>query len=200
MANQDQTGVTLFRLLNSPQDPTAWSAFVDRYGRKILFWCRRWGLQEADAENVAQEVLAKLALKLHAYDPYRGRFRAWLKTLAHHAWDDYLESQRRPGAGSGDTRVLEKIQSIEARDDLTATLGEAFDLEILERAMANVQSRVDERTWEVFRLVAIEGLKGAQAAERPGMKVATVFVARSRVQQMIQQEIQELEMPRVEES
>lgn len=123
----DCTGRRLRDLLNSLDDPEAWRRFVDRYGKKVLLWRRRWGLQQADAENVTQEVLTKLAGRLNTYDPAEGRFRPWLKTVAHHAWCDYLESQRRPGGGTGDSVVLEKIQSLQARDDLASTLEGAFD-------------------------------------------------------------------------
>ena len=63
---------------------------------------RKHGLQEADAQDVTQNVLLKLARKLRefSYDPSRS-FRAWLKTLTHHAWSDFLESQQRAGLGSG---------------------------------------------------------------------------------------------------
>jgi RNA polymerase sigma-70 factor (ECF subfamily) len=44
----------------SAHDQAAWSGFVARYGPKILHWCRRWRLQEADAEDVTQDVLLKL--------------------------------------------------------------------------------------------------------------------------------------------
>ena len=38
---------------------------------KIYSWCRAWRLQDADAQDVTQAVLAKLAVRLRrfAYDP-----------------------------------------------------------------------------------------------------------------------------------
>ena len=78
------TSVTLLtQLRQAPSDQAAWGVFVERYGRHIYRWCREWKLQDADAEDVTQEILAKLARKLHAfaYDPSRS-FRGWLKTLA----------------------------------------------------------------------------------------------------------------------
>ena len=55
------TDVTLLaRLRHDPKDQAAWGDFVARYGPKILQWCRRWHLQEADAQDVAQDVLLKL--------------------------------------------------------------------------------------------------------------------------------------------
>ena len=193
MSTESATGTTLHFLLSAPDNHDAWRLFVDRYGTKILFWCRRWGLQEADAENVTQEVLAKLARKLTAYDPSKGRFRGWLKTLAHHAWQDYVEAQRRPGAGSGDTKVLDKLNSVEARDDLANELALEFDAELWQEAQARVRLRVAENTWEAFRRTAIDGLSGAEVAAQLQMKVAAVFVARGRVRKLLQAEIRKLD-------
>jgi hypothetical protein len=55
---EPETSLTLLaRLRDTPADQGAWGAFVARYGRKIYGWCRHWGLQEADAEDVTQVVL-----------------------------------------------------------------------------------------------------------------------------------------------
>jgi hypothetical protein len=42
---------------------------------------------------------------------------------------------------------------------------------------------------DAFRLTAIEGLAGADAALKLGMAVAHVFVAKHRVQKMLQEEV-----------
>ncbi len=49
------------------------------------------------------------------------------------------------------------------------------------------------RTWDAFRLTALEGLSGAEAAGRLGMKVAAVYVARSEVQKRLRDEVRRLE-------
>jgi RNA polymerase sigma-70 factor (ECF subfamily) len=187
----------LGRLARVPTDQAAWGEFAERYGAKIFGWCRCcWHLQEADAEDVTQEVLAKLAQKLQsfAYDPARS-FRAWLKTVVHHAWRDFLASRARRETGSGDTGVLEMLQSVQARDDLVAELDEEFARDLLEEAIARVRARVQPHTWEAFRLLAFEGLSGALVAERLGIKVATAFVARSKVQKMLEEEVHRLQGP-----
>lgn len=192
---ESPTRVTLLgRLHSTPDDPGAWREFVAYYGPRIHAWCRAWGLQEADAQDVTQVVLLQLASKLRQfkYDPAQS-FRGWLKTLAHHAWQDYVERQNRPGQGSGDAAVADVLNRVEARRSLVDCLEEAFDLELLQEAMARVQLRVEERTWEAFRLLAIEQWSGADAARHLGMNVATVFVARSNVQRMLRAEISRLE-------
>ena len=50
----------LSRLRKDPQDSSAWDEFVRRYGPRIEAWCRRWGLQEADVQDVTQTVLVRL--------------------------------------------------------------------------------------------------------------------------------------------
>ena len=56
-----KTSLTLLgRLRRDPKDQAAWSEFVARYGPRILQWCRGWGLQESDAQDVTQDVLLKL--------------------------------------------------------------------------------------------------------------------------------------------
>jgi DNA-directed RNA polymerase specialized sigma24 family protein len=45
----------------------------------------------------------------------------------------------------------------------------------------------------VFCMLAIEQRSGAEVGELLGMKVATVFVARSKVQRMLREELQRLD-------
>jgi RNA polymerase sigma factor (sigma-70 family) len=194
-ANDSGTRVSLLgRLRFDPGNQAAWGEFVEHYGSKIFGWCRKWNLQEADAQDVTQNVLLKLAKKLHefSYDPSRS-FRAWLKTITHHAWSDFVESQKRPGLGSGDSGVGNMLQTVAARDDLVTQLEAEFDREILAEAMARVRLRVAPQTWSAFTLTALDGLSGADAAVRIPMQVAQVFVAKRRVQKMLQEEIAKLE-------
>jgi RNA polymerase sigma-70 factor (ECF subfamily) len=188
------TRVTLLgRLRQDPTDQAAWDEFVERYGRHIYRWCRQWKLQDADAEDVTQNVVVKLAQRLRtfAYDP-SGSFRGWLKTVAHHAWRDFVDGRRGPVA-TGDSRVGELIDTVEAREDLVQKLDEAFDLELLETAKVRVRLRVAPHTWEAFRLVALEGVPVAEVAAAVHMQVAMVYVAKSKVQKMLQEEIGKLE-------
>jgi RNA polymerase sigma-70 factor (ECF subfamily) len=183
----------LARLRHNPSNEAAWDEFVEQYGRHIYRWCRQWHLQDADAEDVAQEILLKLARKLRdfAYNP-ESSFRGWLKTVAHHAWRDFVDgrSLARP---IGDEQVWALLQSVEAREDLIQKLEEAFDHELLEAAKVQVRLRVAPHTWEAFRLVAIEGLPVAEVATSVHMQVAMVYVAKSKVQKMLHEEIQKLE-------
>jgi RNA polymerase sigma factor (sigma-70 family) len=193
---ESQTSITLLtKLRQVPADQAAWAQFTERYGRKIYAWCRQWGLQEADAEDVTQTVLLKLAEKMRTFDYDRERsFRGWLKTVTRHAWSDYW-SGRKAAVAAGGSQAVELLHTVEAREDLVQRLDDEFDREVLDEAAARVRQRVVPRTWQAFELTAVQGRSGAEAAAALGMKVATVFVARSKVQKMLQEEIRRLEGP-----
>jgi RNA polymerase sigma factor (sigma-70 family) len=192
-----RTNVTLLgRLRETPDDAAAWEAFVRRYGPRIYDWCRGWRLQEADAEDVTQNVLMRLSQKLRNFNYDAGRsFRGWLRTLTQHALSDFLEAQKRSTQADGHSATLAILGAVEAREDMLQRIEAEFDREILDAATVQVRLRVEPHTWEAFRLTAIEGMSGQAAAQQLGIRVTSVFKAKLRVQGMLQEEVARLEQP-----
>lgn len=195
MMDQADTSPTLLtRLRQAPTDQAAWGAFVERYGAMISGWCRRWGVQSADTDDIRQNILLDLAKQMHRFEyDASGSFRAWLKTVCYRAWCDFCD-RRRGDLGTGGSTVLDLLQSVEARENFLQEFEEEWDRELLEIAMKNVRGRVQEHTWEVFRLMTQDELSGADVAERLGMKVGAVWVAKSKVQKMLRDEIEAMEL------
>jgi RNA polymerase sigma factor (sigma-70 family) len=189
-----RTSVRLLRRLRAePTDQAAWTEFAAHYSKMIYGWCRRWNLQHADAADVTQAVLLKVARKMRTfvYDPSRS-FRGWLKTLTHHAWRDLVTQRRQRAAGEGE----ERLQSLEAREDPVVCAWSNPDHEVLASAMSRVRLRVKPHTWQAFRLSALEGLSGPEAAARLGVPLAAVYKAKSNVQKLLQEEVRRLERTR----
>ena len=86
-----------------------------------------------------------------------------------------------------------RVQCAHHSEDLLTRLDAAFDQELVAIASARVRQRVAEQTWEAFRLTALEGLSGAEAAQQIPMQVAQVFVAKRRVQKMLREEMAKLD-------
>lgn len=185
-----RTSPTLLgRLRAAPTDEAAWAEFVERYGRVIYDWCRRQRLQEADSEDVTQGVLTKLAVRMRTfrYDPAQS-FRRWLWTVTRHAVADWCSST--PRSVALDDGFLQRLA---APDELPDELSRAFDLELLDEAYARVRGQVLAKTWEAFRLTALDGVSGPDAARRLGMTVGSVYMARCNVQKRIREELKRLE-------
>ncbi|HEY1186387.1 MAG TPA: sigma-70 family RNA polymerase sigma factor [Gemmata sp.] len=191
----DTTRVTLLQQLHrDPGDQLSWGEFFRLYSPAIRGWLLHWGLQEADAQDVTQNVLMRLTQKLpqFKYDPAKS-FRGWLKTLTHHAWHDFVTETGRRTRGSGDTSVLDQLQSVAAREDLTARVEATFDKEVLEMALLRARERVAENTWLAFKLSALDGAPPQAIADQLGIRVSQVYLAKHRVQKLIQEEIREIE-------
>jgi RNA polymerase sigma-70 factor (ECF subfamily) len=187
------TRVSLLGRLADAADQEAWGEFDRRYRPKVLTWCQQWGLQEDDAEEVLQRVMLRLLEKMRdfVYDP-GGSFRAWLRTLARHALSELDREEARQGRGRGDSAIARLLERQEAHADLEARLGEQFDLDALEEARCRVQRRVEPTTWECYVGTAEEGQPGLEVSRRTGLPVDQVYVAKSRVLRLLQEEVRRL--------
>ena len=190
------SAMLLARLGTGTENSDAWARFVVLYGPHILRWCRNYGLQDSDAQDVAQEVLLQISKQIgqFRYDPSK-RFRGWLRAVVHSSWYAWISRSREWHHGHGDDAIYERLEAEAARDDLAARIDAEYDRELFEMACESVRRRIEPQSWEAFRLLAIEGLSGREVAERLGMKPNTSFVARFRVQRMIQEEIERLDPP-----
>jgi RNA polymerase sigma-70 factor (ECF subfamily) len=191
---ESQTRATLLLRLRDRADQAAWKEFLDRYVPKIYGWCRRYRLQEADAADVTQEVLGKLVrgLQSFTYDPARGSFRGWLKTITANAVRDLTASWTRTGRGTGTPAGATELQALQAPDAVAAlveALEQEAQLELLRAAEARVEARVQPHTWRAYRLTALEQQPAAAVAQELGMPLAEVYVAKSRVLRLLRQEV-----------
>jgi RNA polymerase sigma-70 factor (ECF subfamily) len=62
--------------------------------------------------------------------------------------------------------------------------------------MENIRSRVEPSTWDSFRMTALEGMPAAEVAKKLGKQVANIYVSRSNVQKMLQEQVAALEAAR----
>lgn len=194
------TSASLFGQLFHPSSSAgAWQTFLHRYQPAITAWCRQQGLQEADAQEVTSEVLLSLARSLPSfrYDPQR-RFRAYLRTMVHHAVVNFWrERAGRPGVqGSGDSVVAEQLAQVPVgMEELVEQIDERVqaDLRLAERASQRVQQEVLASTWQAFWQTIVEGQPVREVAERLGLSVTGVYVARKRVADRLRQAAAELQ-------
>jgi RNA polymerase sigma-70 factor (ECF subfamily) len=181
------------RLQDIPRDEEAWDRFVRGYAPAIRRWCRAWRLQEADADDVTQAILLKLARTMARFQYDRSRsFRGYLKTLTRYAVCDALETLRRQERDAGRLELIEWLGVVDTRHDLARCLEAQLRENLFAEAAERVSQRIDPRTWEAFRLRAQEHRSGQEVADRLGMTVAAVYMAKSRVLAMMREEILQL--------
>jgi len=93
------TQSSLLVRIRDARDVESWKTFVAIYAPLIYRDCRRKVLQDADAADLCQEVLAQVARSMPTfeYQPGRGRFRDWLGTVTRHRIARFLEKHSARG-------------------------------------------------------------------------------------------------------
>lgn len=213
----NSTSLSLIRAIKVPDDREAWARFAQLYRPLTQAWayrwCRRWGLPDADAWDVAEEVAQNLMSTIHArMQTYalekrgKGGYRAWLRTVTHNALLEFLR-KRQAERGSGDTAVLEKLAEVpEARGDLDQELDRLSEQEVFQEAQDRVRGKVEEREWQIVEALGWEDGRTrkraagpgparptpAQVAEQYGLDVNAVFRIKFRVVRALKEEIARL--------
>lgn len=180
----EPTPASLLDRIRYREDVTAWSRFVDLYTPVLYRWARRIGLQESDACDLVQDVLAILLQKIgeFRYDPNRS-FRAWLKTVALNL---VRERQRRGierQLPDGDGRSLADSAESQAFWD------DDYRRHLLQRAIGIMQGDFNPTTWKACWEVVVQGRPAAQVAAQFGMSVGAVYAARCRILTRLRKEL-----------
>jgi RNA polymerase sigma-70 factor (ECF subfamily) len=179
------TRPSLLVRLRDAGDSASWQTFVDLYGPVLYRYARRRGLQDADATDVAQEVLAEVARCIRAfeYQPERGRFRDWLGTVLRRRLARFWEKHKRGGAA--EPAELEGL----AAPPQDAEWTDEFNGQVLRVALERIRPHFEETTWAVFDLVWLKTQSAAAAAEALGLSIDVVYKAKSRVLKRLEAEV-----------
>lgn len=182
------THESLLIRLRDGEDSLAWSEFGDRYRELIFHYARRRGLQPADAEDATQDVLAAVLKSIAGfeYDPGRGRFRGWLKTIAGRA----VTRKRRNTADA----LGHAFQSDGTLDAAEAS-GDDDPWEIEWRryharlATRKARFEFSSRDFEAFEAVTVEARAPADVARTFGMTTAALYQIKSRILRRIREHV-----------
>ena len=163
-------------------DRQAWAEFVEICTPLVYRLCRKYGLQDEDAADVAQDVLLGVAAKIpqFEYDRRRGSFRSWLLTISRRRLCDFFNTRQRHPQGSGKTAVHQMLESEPDRQEQSR-----WDNEVQRRlfdwAAQQVRVEFENSTWQAFWQTAVEAVPAKVVAGRLEMSLGAVYVAKSRV-------------------
>ena len=97
------TQATLIERLRDGDAVMAWEEFFQRYWRLIYAAARTRGCREHTAEEIVQEVMLTVFQQrdVFRYDPKRGRFRDWLRTVVRNAVAEHRRAPAQRVRGRG---------------------------------------------------------------------------------------------------
>ena len=190
-----ETRASLLIRVRDPADQAAWHEFVEIYRPIILRLARQKGMQEADADDVAQQVLVAVAkaVEQRGHDPKRAKFRTWLHRVAHNAILNAL-TRGKPDRGSGDSALLALLNQHKSHAGPDSDLLRLeYRREVFRWAARQVRKEFHQATWNAFWLTAVEGRDVEVVAEELAKSRGAIYNARSRVMRRIQEKVTEYE-------
>lgn len=187
--------MSLLREAKAGED-VAWRRLVDLYSPLLYEWCRRKGLQPEDAGDVAQEVFAAVAKSIESFrrDRPNDSFRGWLWTITSNKIRDHFRKLRgHPEAEGGTNAQMRWSELAEESFSQSTSSSPAGNRDSAEhRAIEIARASVEDRTWQAFWRVTVEGEDVAAVAQELGITVQAVYDAKYRIRRKIRQELNRL--------
>ena len=193
MPDFPETDHSLIARVKDLGDGAAWTAFLGIYQPVVFRMARRRGLQDADAQDVMQQVFLSISKSIEGWIPgdLQPPFRAWLRTIAHNAISKALA--RRPrDAATGSTSMAELLGAQPDPAETTAEILAEARKEMVRWATEQIRTEFSEATWNVFWLTAIEGVPIAEVAKSTGRSAGAVYVSRYRVIARLKEKVLEV--------
>ena len=153
------------------------------------------GLQDADAQDVAQQVLITVARALPTWErrDESTRFRHWLCRIARNATINMLTRQPRDRAVGGDDIRADGQAENKFDGGLDSQLEREYRRQLFRKAAERVRARADAITWQAFAITMIDGLSIPDAAAQLDRSQAVIYAARSRIIRRLRDAVKQLE-------
>lgn len=186
-----ETRYSLIEKIRSPEDADAWAEFTAIYQPIVFEICRSKGMQFADANDVTQEVLARVATAIEKFDRghERATFRGWLYRVTRNLVIDFFRARDKDLLVKA-VPDLEDLLRLEPPPEESMQFDLSFRRQMFVVVAKQVQANSVGRTWDAFWKTEIEQLPVVTVAQELGMTTGAIYVARSRILARMRTEVQ----------
>lgn len=188
-----ETDHSLIHRVKDMSDGASWLEFVGIYQPVVYRLARRRGMQDADAQDIAQQVFSSISRSLGGWQQAEDQppFRAWLTTIARNAITTAL-TRRKPDQGSGSSSVAEALGKLPSVEQTDAELIVEARREMVRWAAEQIRPEFAELTWEIFWKTAMQGVPVAEVSKSSGRSIGAIYVTRHRVLARLKEKIAEV--------
>jgi RNA polymerase sigma-70 factor (ECF subfamily) len=185
----DRTSSTLLVRIKA-RDQEAWKRFVRLYGPLVYVWCLRSGLQEADADDVGQDVFRTVSEAIDGFDPEQdgASFRAWLRTVTRSRVADFYRRKAREAVAEGGSEAQRRWLDVPQAPDDSGSDDEGDQRVLARRAIDLVLESCKDKTRQAFLRVVIAREAPAEVARDLEMTVNAIYLAKSHILRKFREE------------
>jgi RNA polymerase sigma-70 factor (ECF subfamily) len=179
----DTTRASLLIQIKDLRNTRAWSEFDAIYRPILHRFAMACGLDEVNAEDAVQHGMTAVHKHIERfdYDPDKGRFRGWLRTVVNNHVRSLLKKRRTPIAES---HHLNRMENREEPPE--AAFDRMWMEEHLKFCLRKVRTEVDENTFIAFQRYVIDEWPVQQVCEATGMDRNQVYKIKWSITQKLQ--------------
>lgn len=179
------------------QEPSAWARLVELYSPLVYYWCQKMDLPGQDIPDVFQEVFQAVSRKLGNFKKQKneGSFRGWLRVVTRNKILDFYRRKAKEPQPVGGTDAQNRFEQVpidlrgihedpEVDDGLKSVYEQIF-----QTAVKRIRKNFNDRTWQAFWGMVVDGKSAHEVGDELNMKPGTVRVSKSRVLQRLKQEL-----------
>lgn len=183
------TRPSLLLRIRDPHDATAWEVFDSIYRPMLRRYAIGRGPSDAEAEDIAQQCVADVHRKIgeFEYDPAKGRFKGWLKTMVANRVRNHWRDRRERQA---DTRLFERNAASEPSPD--ERFEQLWMHEHLWHRFRAIQREVDQSTSRAFEGYVLRLRPIDEVCEELGLTVQNVYTIKWRLTEKVARRMKEL--------
>jgi RNA polymerase sigma factor (sigma-70 family) len=195
------TRASLLERLKDPDDQQSHEQFYEMYRSLVYGVAMKYGLSDADAQDIVQETMRSVTTKLKEfrYDPKVGSFKSWLLQNTRWRIIELLRKQKdhlkRPSTTGDDTRRTGTMERLEdpAGNSLDDIWEKEWQRTLLERALTKVRQEVRPLQFQIFDCYVLKDWPVEKVMKALGVSAAQAYLAKLRVGKVLRDEIKQLE-------
>jgi len=163
--NNDKSNTELVKLLKK-DDMKAFDIIYKKYSRRLYGFVFRYIKQEADTEEIVQDVFIKIWKCRNKMDVYSS-FESFLFTIAHNATVNLLKKR------ATEQKYVEHVKSLQIINESYELTDEIHYKELMQKFQGLV-NELSPRQKEIFQLSREDGLSNKEIADKLGISIQTV--------------------------
>jgi len=185
----DVTRASLLMRVRDPDNKAAWVEFDSVYRPLLYRYAKVWGLSDADSEDVTQYCM--VAIHKHItkfdYDPKKGRFKGWLKTLVSNRARNLVRDARQKQAKS---EVFQRIP------DPGPSPEEQFDKlwleEHIRHALKLIREEVEAGSFTAYQAYVLDGRPAEEVCAELSLNTNQLYGIKWRINHKLNAKMTEL--------
>ncbi|MFH1417663.1 MAG: sigma-70 family RNA polymerase sigma factor [Planctomycetota bacterium] len=185
----ETTRASLLVRIKDRHDTEAWRMFDAIYRPMLYRFSVSRGLDHAQAEDVVQQCMVAVNSHINSfeYDPRKGRFKGWLRTMVNNRIRNLARDRHEQLAESQDFR---RGQQCEQSPE------ELFDKlwmdEHLKHCLLMIREEVEDATFRAFSCYVIEEQPVEKVCEELGITANRLYKIKWRLTQKLSEKMKEL--------